>query len=198
VEGPGRAILFVLAFRADRHTGEACVGMTRLARESGTSLRTVTRQLPALIDGGHVEIVLMGSGRRATTYRVVTEPRSSVTGDIQSNGLVVSERPMSERHHKPVVVPSESRSSVTREPVAVSLSPSLIRKEGKNEGLEGSNANRGATPSPSAQDADDSAPQPTRCRHRNNPDTCGVCSGAVGVAPPTRLSATLRTPKASP
>jgi len=198
VEGPGRAILFVLAYRADRHTGEACVGMTRLARESGVSYRTVARQISALIDGGHVGIVLAGSGRRATTYQVLTDPRSSVTGNVQGNGLAVSPGPVSERHSKPVVVPSGFRSSVTREPVAVSQSPSSY-KEGrvKEEGFEGG----AATPSPSAQDTDDSAAPrpPTRCRHRNDPATCGACSDPSPAMPPRdALAAALGQPRRVP
>jgi Helix-turn-helix domain len=57
VKGPGRALLWVIAYHADRDTGECWVGQRRLARESGFARSTVQRALDELFGDGVLEPV---------------------------------------------------------------------------------------------------------------------------------------------
>lgn len=192
VEGPGRAILFVIAYRADRHTGEAWVSLRRLAAEAGVDYATVKRQLPALMESGHLARVLRGTGRRSSCYQIIASGRS-----VSPNGypVVGADSAGADSAHYDVVGAESSRSGRTGGSVVGAHSTPPYRKEGKSiEGFEGG----GASPSPSPV-GDASAPlDQTRCRHRNDPDTCGVCSGATGVPPPSRLSATLQPARPTP
>jgi hypothetical protein len=57
VKGPARAVLWVIAYHADRDTGECWVGQRRLARESGFARSTVQRALDELFGDGVLEPV---------------------------------------------------------------------------------------------------------------------------------------------
>jgi Helix-turn-helix domain len=65
VKGPGRAVLWVIAYHADRDTGECWVGQRRLARESGFARSTVQRALDELFSGGVLEYVEDHRGPKA-------------------------------------------------------------------------------------------------------------------------------------
>jgi hypothetical protein len=85
LEGPPRAILWAMAYRADRDTGLCWAGQRRIAREAGVSRKSVERWLPRLLAKGELELVEEGSGPQADTYRVAP---AWVEGDRGGQGLV--------------------------------------------------------------------------------------------------------------
>jgi DNA-binding transcriptional ArsR family regulator len=195
LEGAAWQVAVVIAYRADRHTGDCFASVRSLARSARLARSTVEQALTRLRKSGVVAVVLEPSGRRSTCYRIVGfDPPPSVppigtqrlrsvppAGPLQRPSVPIpGEQPNS------VVSRSTTRSVPIHDPV-VSRFRGVVYKEGREE-LEGVKGNNGAAPpSPPAQDAADSAaPQaePHRCRHRNDPDTCGLCSDAVGASPP--------------
>lgn len=71
--GSARAVLNVLAGYADADGTGIKVGTERLARESGLSIDTVKRARKRLVQLGEVEIIVLGTGSRATHYRLRLE-----------------------------------------------------------------------------------------------------------------------------
>ena len=78
--GPGKAIMLVLAYRANDE-GRCWPGLTRIARDSGLTRRTVTRCLPNIEATG--ELLIERRGRRGPTrggeqasnlYRIIIAP----------------------------------------------------------------------------------------------------------------------------
>jgi hypothetical protein len=144
VQGAGRAILHAITYRADRQTGECYLSMRRLALEAGVSHATVKRVIPQLVEAGELAIVIAGSGRRATCYKVTMSPlEPDVVGSPRDNPQTV-------------VGSSGNGSGLIGASVVGSPRAALYKElEGKNEGKNGS-AEPAAPPSPSPS-GDDSA-----------------------------------------
>lgn len=70
VKGPGRAVLWVIAYHADRDTGECWVGQRRLARESGFARSTVQRALDELYAAGVLEWIEDHQGPKPDRYQI--------------------------------------------------------------------------------------------------------------------------------
>jgi hypothetical protein len=85
VKGPGRALLWVIAFHADRDTGECWVGQRRLARESGLARSTVQRALDELFSGGVLEYVEDHRGPKPDRYQIAP---NLVEGEAIASGIV--------------------------------------------------------------------------------------------------------------
>src|SRR5215213_2273772 len=85
VKGPGRALLWVIAYHADRDTGECWVGQRRLARESGLARSTVQLALDKLFDDLVLEPVEDARGPRPERYRIAP---SLVEGEAFGSGMV--------------------------------------------------------------------------------------------------------------
>jgi hypothetical protein len=85
VKGPGRAVLWVVAFHADRDSGECWVGQRRLARESGLARSTVQRALDELFNGGVLEYVEDHRGPKPDRYQVAP---NLVEGEASASGIV--------------------------------------------------------------------------------------------------------------
>jgi hypothetical protein len=79
-------VLVVIAFRADRQTGECSASRRRLAKEARISTSTVHEALNSLIARGELEKLEAGAGRRSTAYRIlVPDPASgSPTEPLQT------------------------------------------------------------------------------------------------------------------
>lgn len=69
-----RLVLFLIASHADNATGEASVGMPRLAAESGLTTRTIERTIAALVGAGWLTRASAASQWGTNLYRVT--PRS--------------------------------------------------------------------------------------------------------------------------
>lgn len=121
VEGAAWQVVAVIAWHADKTTGEAYVSRRTIAIEARLSTGTVHMVLTDLIDRGVLEIVVAGAGRRAMTYRIacgsVAEP--------QANGVVAQ---------------STDRSGSVDPPVVAQSTGSIYRWKGEPEGFEGQNA----------------------------------------------------------
>jgi hypothetical protein len=85
VKGPDRALLWVIAYHADRDTGECWVGQRRLARESGLARSTVQRALDELFSDGVLEYVEDHRGPRPDRYQIAP---GLVEGDATASGVV--------------------------------------------------------------------------------------------------------------
>ena len=85
VKGPGRALLWVIAYHADRDTGECWVGQRRLARESGLARSTVQQALGKLFDDLVLEPVEDARGPKAERFRIAP---ALVEGEAFSTGMV--------------------------------------------------------------------------------------------------------------
>jgi hypothetical protein len=85
VKGPGRALLWVIAFHADRDTGECWVGQRRLARESGFARSTVQRALDELFGDGVLEFLEDSRGPRPEVFCIAP---SLVEGEASATGVV--------------------------------------------------------------------------------------------------------------
>jgi hypothetical protein len=92
VKGPGRALLWVIAYHADRDTGECWVGQRRLARESGFARSTVQLALDQLFDDLVLEPVEDARGPRPERYRIAP---ALVEGEAFGTGLVEGEASVS-------------------------------------------------------------------------------------------------------
>jgi hypothetical protein len=88
VKGPGRAVLWVIAYHADHQTGECWVGQRRLARESGFARSTVQRALEELFGDGVLEFIDSGSGPQPDRYQIAPE---LVEGETGASGVVEGE-----------------------------------------------------------------------------------------------------------
>lgn len=85
LDGAAKPILFVIAYRADRDTGECWAGQRRIAREAGVSRTHVQRVMAELVDIGVLEVVENGSG---TTPRIVRIADSVIEHHAFGSGLV--------------------------------------------------------------------------------------------------------------
>jgi hypothetical protein len=85
VKGPGRALLWVIAYHADRDTGECWVGQRRLARESGFARSTVQRALEELFGDGVLEFLEDSRGPRPEVFCIAP---SLVEGEASAVGVV--------------------------------------------------------------------------------------------------------------
>jgi hypothetical protein len=85
LSGAFKPILFVIAYRADRDTGECWAGQRRIAREAGVDPKTVERVIPRLIADGVLELVEPGRGPRPNCYRVAP---AWVEGEASASGVV--------------------------------------------------------------------------------------------------------------
>lgn len=137
--GAAHSILLAIAYRADRQTGECYLSKRRLAVEAGVSLTTVKRVISHLVEGGHLAVIIDGSGRRSTCYQVIHRS----TTDPLDPPVEGPPRPPSGI----VVGPSENGSGSIGAPVVGPWWALYIRKEGKNEGKNG-RAEPAAPPSP--------------------------------------------------
>lgn len=70
LEGAAKPILFVIAYRADRDTGECWAGQRRIAREAGVDPKTVERTIPRLLADGVLELVERSRGPKPNCYRI--------------------------------------------------------------------------------------------------------------------------------
>jgi hypothetical protein len=68
--GAVRLVLIALASHADYKTGDSYASRRTLALEANVSSSTVHLALRELLATGEIEIVVNGSGRKATTYRI--------------------------------------------------------------------------------------------------------------------------------
>jgi Helix-turn-helix domain len=108
VKGPGRAILWVIAFHADRDSGECWVGQRRLARESGFARSTVQRALDELFGDGILEFIEDHRGPKADRYQIapnLVEGAASANGVIEGSasaaGIVEGQAVVGEVIHNP-------------------------------------------------------------------------------------------------
>ena len=98
VKGPARALLWVIAYHADRDTGECWVGQRRLARESGLARATVQRALDKLFGDFVLEPVEGHRGPQPERYRIApglvegeVTASSVVEGTVSASGVVEGE-----------------------------------------------------------------------------------------------------------
>ncbi len=80
VEGAGRALLWAIAWHANRETGDCYAGERTLARTAGVSRSTVSLWLPKLFEGGETALIVESSGRRARTWRIVAHLDDTASG----------------------------------------------------------------------------------------------------------------------
>lgn len=134
--GAAWQVLVVIAYRADRHTGECYASRRRLATEARLSTSTIHQALDELLRRGEIEILLTGTGRRSTTYRI-TIPSDSLT-EPKANGVVARFGDRSGSVATPVVARSASSSIGGREEL---------------EGFEGQSASAATVAADSTADA---------------------------------------------
>jgi Helix-turn-helix domain len=85
LDGAAKPILFVIAYRADRDTGECWAGQRRIAREAGVTRTHVQRVEAKLIRLGILEVVEQGSGTRPRIIRIAP---GLVEGEASASGVV--------------------------------------------------------------------------------------------------------------
>jgi hypothetical protein len=90
VQGAGRAILWAIAYRADRDDGECWAGQRRIASEAGVARGTVQRVIPELLEAGELELVAGSAGPKARRYRIVGADSSGLTTSPVASGLTTS------------------------------------------------------------------------------------------------------------
>jgi hypothetical protein len=118
-EGATRLVLVVIAYHADRITGESYASHRRLAAEARVSSSTIYLALRELLGLGEVELLVTGVGRRANTYRV----RCSASA-VESQPTPVVTPPS--RHYRPVDNPVDN-SVVPRSPErSASMVPPVV------------------------------------------------------------------------
>ena len=118
--GAVRLVLIAIASHADHKTGESYASRRTLALEANVSSSTVHLALGELLAAGEIEILVNGSGRKATTYRICSD---SIGESLQDAAEPVD---------NPVATRSAARSDSIRPPVATrSAGPSIggIRPE---------------------------------------------------------------------
>jgi hypothetical protein len=108
VKGPARAVLWVIAFHADRNTGECWVGQRRLARESGLARSTVQRALDELFGDGVLEFIEDHQGPKPDRFQIapsLVEGEASVFGMVEgqagASGIVEGQAVVGEVLHNP-------------------------------------------------------------------------------------------------
>jgi hypothetical protein len=90
LDGAAKPILFVIAYRADRDTGECWIGQRRLAREAGVSRTHVQRVMERLFRDRVLEVVDYGSGTKANVVRIapgLIEHHSFGTGVVEGSSV---------------------------------------------------------------------------------------------------------------
>jgi hypothetical protein len=163
VEGAAWQVCAVIAWHADKTTGDSYISRRNIAKQARLSTGTVHAVLVDLVDRGILEIVVTGTGRRAMTYRLAAQPPS--------------------RKQDPVVAQSTDRSgSVDPTVVAQLVSPSIGRRE-EQEGFEGR---------ASAAPPDGGAPRSDTPNPKSNSSVPAEASAAIAAlkaslrpAPPT-------------
>jgi hypothetical protein len=85
-EGAAKPILFVIAYRADRDTGECWMGQRRIAREAGVDPKTVERVIPELLAAGDLELVERSRGPKPNCYRIAP---AWVEGEASASGKII-------------------------------------------------------------------------------------------------------------
>jgi hypothetical protein len=80
--GSARAVLTVLATYADAAGGSCRPAQATIAHDTGFEVRTVRRALARLVKLGELEIEELGTGRRATRYRITLSPPVDNSVDI--------------------------------------------------------------------------------------------------------------------
>lgn len=85
VKGPGRALLWVVAYHADRDTGECWVGQRRLAREAGLARSTVQVALDRLFADGVLEWIEDSRGPKPERFQIAP---GWVEGEASASGVV--------------------------------------------------------------------------------------------------------------
>jgi hypothetical protein len=107
-KGPARALLWVIAYHADRDTGECWLGQRRLARESGVARSTVQRALDELFGDGVLEYVEDHRGPKPDRYQIapglvegVASASGMVEGTASGSGMVEGQAVVGEVFHSP-------------------------------------------------------------------------------------------------
>ncbi len=68
--GAARLVLLVIAYHANPKTGDSYCSRRLLAQEANVSTATVHAALGELLAKGEIEILMCGTGRKSTTYRL--------------------------------------------------------------------------------------------------------------------------------
>jgi len=110
--GAAWQLLMVIAYRADKTTGECYASRRRLAAEARISTSTIHQALEELLASGELEILVTGAGRRATTYRIT---HSGSLTEPNPNGVVARFGGRSGSVDQPVVARSPDGSIEGRE-----------------------------------------------------------------------------------
>jgi len=87
-KGPDRAVVLILAVRADKKTGESWPSLNRIAKDAGLNRRTVSRCLRAIQRTGELLIVHHGHAARtrggiqeSNRYRITIDPPQGRGGE---------------------------------------------------------------------------------------------------------------------
>lgn len=80
--GAAWAVLVVIAYHADRRTGECYASRRRLATKARISTSTLHHALRQLLAAGQIEIVVGGTGRRSTSYRVAVPGGAAAAAEL--------------------------------------------------------------------------------------------------------------------
>jgi len=134
VEGAAWQVVAVIAWHADKTTGDSYVSRRNIATEARLSTGTVHMVLADLIGRGVLEIVVAGAGRRAMTYRIACD---SVI-ESQADGVVAQS--------------TDRSGSVDLSVVAQSTGASIGGRE-EQEGFEGKSAAASTAPTDPTADA---------------------------------------------
>jgi len=114
-EGAGRALLWAISYRANKHTGECWESLRKLAAAAGISYATAKRAKAELLERGELELVLTSAGRHRATHLRIHVP-----------GLTVSHRDESLQGS------NDPAPGLNAPPVQGSNGDPSIRQEGKN------------------------------------------------------------------
>jgi hypothetical protein len=137
LEGPGRAILWALSYRANSD-GEFWAGQRRIAREAGVSRKSVERWLPRLVGRGVLEALEEGTGPRPDGYRFAPE---WVEGEAGGSGVVEGQASATDVvEGTSEVIHSTAASGDTESPVTSAhdeLVATLLRASGDSQSAGG-------------------------------------------------------------
>jgi hypothetical protein len=151
-DGPMWRALLVLAYHADKTTGEAWPGNRVIAREGRMSTSTVGPTLQKLLDQGYIARIIAGSGTRADRWQIIAhlpatdsplsesqDPPATDSPKAESQGLPATDSPKSESQAEGLVTRSAAASdSIPGElPTRFGGSPIGSRREERREELEG-------------------------------------------------------------
>jgi hypothetical protein len=148
VQGAGRALLWAIAYHADRETGECWTALRKLAAQAGISYTTAKYAKPELLKLGYLELVVEGSGRRPACLRILcsgltTGPQGGPPSGSATDPLPPVDNPVD----NVVVGQSERRSGPIGHSVVGQIGGSPYRNEGKDiEGFEGESAGASSAP----------------------------------------------------